>query len=112
MAIPKATIRDRLLLLINARRAYRVEGDSMLPTVKSGDTVLTDPRADLSVGDIVVVDHPYVRSLKLIKRVESINSDGRYVLAGDNPEGSTDSRSFGSVSKSDIKGKVVCSIKT
>ena len=111
MALRKATVKDRLLLLISARRAYRVEGDSMLPTVKNGDTVLADPCADLLVGDIVVVDHPYVRSLKLIKRVESIQSNGRYVLAGDNPEASTDSRSFGSVSKNDIKGKVVCRTK-
>lgn len=84
----------------------------MLPTLKTGETVLADPRADLAVGDIVVVDHPYVRRLKLIKRVESINPDGRYVLAGDNPEASTDSRSFGSVTKTDIKGKVVCRTKT
>jgi nickel-type superoxide dismutase maturation protease len=88
----------------------RVEGDSMLPTLKNGDIVVVDPRATVCVGNIVAADHPYKRSVKLIKRVHAINSDGRYVLTGDNPEASTDSRSFGSIAGSDIAGKVVCRI--
>lgn len=88
----------------------RVAGDSMLPTLKSGDIVVVDTRATVSVGDVVAADHPYKRSVKLIKRVESINSDGRYVLAGDNPDESSDSRNFGSIAERDIAGKVVCRI--
>jgi len=103
----EANFKDKILLLMNRRSAYCVEGDSMLPTLKSGDMVLADPRAEITTGDIVVADHPYMRSVKLVKRVGSINSDGRYVLMGDNPQASTDSRSFGSIAKRDIKGKVV-----
>ncbi|HYJ90341.1 MAG TPA: nickel-type superoxide dismutase maturation protease, partial [Pyrinomonadaceae bacterium] len=75
---------------------FRVDGDSMLPTLKRSEIVLIDPRAEISIGDIVVVHHPYKQSVKLVKRVDSINSEGRYVLTGDNSTSSTDSRSFGS----------------
>jgi nickel-type superoxide dismutase maturation protease len=80
----------------------------MLPTLKSGDIVLIDPREKGGVGEIVAANHPYMQSVKLIKRVESISTEGRYALTGDNPSESTDSRTFGSVAKHDIFGKVVC----
>jgi nickel-type superoxide dismutase maturation protease len=96
------------MLVLNGRKAYRVAGDSMLPTLKSGDIVLTDPRAEIYVGDIVAADHPYKQSVKLIKRVESIRPDGRYILVGDNLGESTDSRQFGTIARRNIAGKVVC----
>lgn len=80
----------------------------MAPALKSGDVVLIDPKAKGSVGDIVVAHHPYKKSIRLMKRVEMIDESGRYTLKGDNPESSTDSRTFGSVAASDITGKVVC----
>ena len=83
----------------------------MLPVLKNGDTVLTDPRVEISVGDIVAANHPYIQSIKLIKRVQSINADGRYVLIGDNPEASTDSRHFGTIARCDLAGKVICLIE-
>src|SRR5262249_11726767 len=103
-------VKDRILFFFGRYRVMIVEGDSMLPTLKSGDTVLINPRMKGSVGEIVAANHPYKQSVKVVKRVESINSEGRYVLTGDNPLGSTDSRSFGSISKDDIAGKVVCRV--
>src|SRR5262249_7179684 len=111
MDVAFAGAKDRILLFFGRYRAMIVDGDSMLPTLKNGDTVLIDPRSKGAVGEIVAANHPYKQSVKLVKRVESINSEGRYILTGDNPSGSTDSRSFGTISKDNIAGKVVCRIK-
>ena len=97
--------------MLGRRLAFRVEGDSMLPVLKSGDTVLINPRAKAEPGDIVAAHHPYIGKTKLIKRIDSIDSQGRFILVGDNPSESTDSRSFGSLAKDDILGKVVCRFK-
>jgi nickel-type superoxide dismutase maturation protease len=111
MLLPAVTLKERLMLLIGCRLTIKVEGDSMMPTLHNGDIVVVEPNADASAGDIVVADHPYKRSVRLIKRVERIDDNGRYVLSGDNPEGSTDSRSYGSISKDDIRGKVTSLLK-
>jgi hypothetical protein len=37
-------------------------------------------------GDVVLADHPYKTSVKLVKRVQAIDDEGRYSLAGDNPQ--------------------------
>jgi len=108
MELPEINWRQRLLMLVGRRRLLKVEGDSMHPTLKSGDVVLIDPGAFIAIGDIVVAQHPYKQSVKLIKRVESIELGGRYVLKGDNPAGSTDSRTVGTIAKADIAGKVIC----
>ena len=82
----------------------------MMPGLKSGDIVLIDPYAKGSVGDIVIAGHPYKKSVRLMKRVDSIDENGRYFLIGDNPDASTDSRSFGSIAVSDVTGKVICKL--
>jgi nickel-type superoxide dismutase maturation protease len=110
MELPAINWKQRLLLFVGRRRLLKVEGDSMHPTLKSGDVVLVDPRAFIAIGDIVVAKHPYKQSVKMIKRVESIDAGERCVLMGDNPDGSTDSRSFGKIAKADIVGKVVCRV--
>ena len=110
MELPKINWRQRLLMLVGRRRLLQVEGDSMHPTLKSGDVVLIDPHAFIVVGDIVVAQHPYKQSVKMIKRVESIDPGGRYALKGDNPNGSTDSRTLGTIAKADIAGKVICRV--
>ncbi len=109
--IPLAGPRDWINLIF--RRAYgmRVEGDSMLPSLRSGDRVLIDPNASVQPGDVVLTRHPYKSSVRILKRLTSIEPDGRIYLSGDNPEDSTDSRSFGSISSSDILGKVIARLK-
>ncbi len=100
--------KDRLLYFLGLRIAFLIKGESMWPTLNEGDTVLVKPTSIAREGDIVLAKHPYKSSLKIVKRVAEILPDGALILKGDNPIGSTDSRSFGSVSKNDVVGRVVC----
>lgn len=82
----------------------------MLPLLKPGDEVLTDPAAyhhqNPRPGDLVIAQHPLDRKLRVIKRVASVTSDQLFILRGDNLAESTDSRVFGPVSKQHILAKV------
>ena len=55
--------------------------------------------------DIVVCRHPFKTDTVIIKRVVKVDGDGMF-LAGDNPEASTDSESFGRVPWVHLKAKV------
>ena len=83
----------------------------MLPTLRSGDKVLVDPKATLAPGDIVLAFHPFRSSVRIVKRLASFESDGRAHLVGDNSDESVDSGTFGTVSPSDLLGKVVAQLK-
>ena len=108
--LPKAKLKDRVMHLVGRRRAFLVEGESMVPTLKNGDIVLVDPQANFSIGDVVLAKHPYKSSVMILKRIA--DKDNRTLsLAGDNPAESTDSRTFGAVSIESIIGKVVCRLK-
>jgi nickel-type superoxide dismutase maturation protease len=102
--------RELLLWLLRRRRRFRVAGDSMRPLLAPGDEVLVDTSAYRdaipSEGDIVTAQHPYHSDVHLIKRVQSVDPDGACVLHGDNPDESTDSRSFGSVKGHRLIGRV------
>lgn len=80
-------------------------------TTSPGDQVLVDPQACAKAGpregDIVIARHPYRTDVWLVKRVVGVLDDGRCLLAGDNPEESTDSRLFGAMPRSYILGRVV-----
>lgn len=104
------TWKDRIHFFLGRLEAYQVEGDSMLPTLKGGDAVMIERNASVSIGDIVLAQHPYKQSVKILKRVESIDAGGRYSLVGDNPDESTDSRTFGAVPLESIYGRVVCRV--
>ncbi len=84
---------------------FIVHGNSMLPTYKPGQQVLSFNWGYLfnkpKVGDIVVLEQG---GKKMIKRVKKIRSDEIFVL-GDNEKMSTDSRTFGWIKKSQIIGK-------
>ena len=88
---------------------YRVEGDSMTPALRDGERVFVSrasywfraPRE----GDIVVLRDPREPSRVLVKRVAGREGDG-WVVLGDNPAASTDSRHFGPVGREQIIGKV------
>ena len=83
----------------------------MLPTLKSGDAVLINPKAKFETGDIVLAKHPFKQSVKILKRIGEIKEEERVFLIGDNKDESSDSRSFSAVSKSEILGKAVCRLK-
>jgi nickel-type superoxide dismutase maturation protease len=106
-----ANWKDRVSYAVGRLKAFRVQGDSMLPTLRNGDVVLISPNASVAPNDIVLAKHPYKQSVKLLKRVVSIDDNGRYSLAGDNPDESTDSRTFGTLTKEQIEGKAVCRVK-
>ena len=105
--IPIAGWKELALLFIGQRVGFEVDGDSMLPTLKTGDRVLVDPKQTIAVGDVVLANHPYKKSVRMIKRVSSIDSDGDYFLAGDNTAQSSDSGTFGKIPAKDILGRVV-----
>lgn len=89
---------------------FRVEGDSMAPAFRYGDRLLVNRLAYLvrkpRPGDVVVLRDPEVRGRLLLKRIGAVEGE-RYVVLGDNPEGSRDSRSFGPVRRVDIVGKLL-----
>ena len=108
--LPIAGWREKLLLILDRRTAFVVDGDSMLPVLKTGDKVIVDQQAAVAVGDIVLANHSYKQRSRLIKRVTEITELGDYFLSGDNPDVSTDSRTFGPVRADTILGKVVCKL--
>lgn len=108
--IPVAGFGEWLKWLFGLRIGMRIEGSSMLPTLRPGDKVLIDPKAIVRVGDIVLTSHPFRSSIRTIKRLRSIEPDGRLFLIGDNAAESTDSRTFGLVAEKDVIGKVVAKL--
>ncbi len=107
----EANWKDRLLYFLGRRRAFLVEGESMLPLLKNGEVVLISPKARIKPGDIALANHPYRAHLKILKRIAAIESNGDLILLGDNPAQSTDSRAFGAISAEHLIGKVVCRLK-
>ena len=76
----------------------------MFPALKHGQDVLIwcwfyQPK----VGDIVVLEK---NGKEIVKRIKSIK-ENQISVEGDNRKQSTDSRSFGPVSRAEIVGKVV-----
>ena len=71
-----------------------VRGPSMSPTLRDGDVVLVRFGAPVRPGDIVLVTWVARPGQLSIKRAVRPDGDGWWVL-GDNPFGSTDSRTLG-----------------
>ena len=86
----------------------RVRGDSLAPRFRSGDFVavsalplrLRPPRPT----DVLVFDHPEYG--RLIKRLERVEPDGRLFMCGDDID-SVDSRRFGPIDTTTVRGVVV-----
>lgn len=81
--------------------AVVVNGDSMWPTLKHGDTfdALVYSGQEINEGEIIVFRDPTHSSRICVKRVLHIKPDGLFV-EGDNPDptASTDSHNYGLVS--------------
>jgi nickel-type superoxide dismutase maturation protease len=90
---------------------FTVYGNSMIPTLHSGQDVLSFNWAYIGrkpkVGEIIVLS---LNGRDLIKRIEKIMGDEVWVM-GDNRAESTDSRDFGTVAIESVVGKVVYSSK-
>jgi nickel-type superoxide dismutase maturation protease len=93
--------------LVLNRATRRVEGSSMLPTLRPGDLVLTRPARRVHVGQLVVMRDPREPARTVVKRVASVTPQG-VVVRGDNPAWSTDSRTFGAVPVERVESVVVC----
>lgn len=87
-------------------RRVQVEGDSMRPALEPGDRLVLLAARRARPGDLVGVADPRRPSRLLVKRVVERTSAG-YTVAGDNEAASTDSRHFGTVRASGLRGRAV-----
>lgn len=87
--------------------AVVVNGDSMWPTLKDGDTICVNvlDNQDLRPGDLVVFSDPRDASRMCIKRLKRIEENGLFV-EGDNPDptASTDSHNYGLIPLESVIG--------
>lgn len=75
----------------------------MLPTLLAGDALVVRRRRRTRAGDLVVARFPSRPELLVVKR--AVRQDGPlWVVAGDNPTASDDSRTYG---PAEIVGHVV-----
>jgi len=109
--LPRANLKHKLRLFFGRLTGFRVEGNSMEPALEEGDSVFIEPSKHFRAGDIVLANHPFKKSVKILKRIENVTLDGSYFLVGDNKSESTDSRSFGSIPAKEIIGKAVCRLQ-
>lgn len=101
---------------------YRVDGESMLPTFRSGQVlpVLIVPNQTYRTDDVVVLEYLGETSIKFVKRITAVPGDtvlfkgesltlgvGQYFVEGDNREFSTDSRTYGPFAEEQLLGKVL-----
>jgi len=88
---------------------YRITGDSMEPTLSSGQFVLVEKVSlrfrDPQVSEVIVFKAPV--GGELIKRVIRKVDQNGYWVEGDNKLRSTDSREFGPITKQAIVGRVL-----
>ena len=104
-------------------RLMRVQGESMAPTLRSGQLVIVrtqpSPLRELRRGDIVAARPASLHGAALVKRLiavphDRVDIDGRqwrlgddeYFLLGDASSESLDSRRFGPVSRHELLGPV------
>lgn len=83
----------------------------MRPELEDDDILLVQRAHNISVGDVVIAAHPFKNSVTILKRVTAIDDAGGVELLGDDPNESSDSRSFGAVPRDHIRGKAVCRLK-
>lgn len=105
--LPEAGLAEKEAYLSGVLDVFIVEGNSMLTVLKSGDCVFVDPKLEPEIGDIILFHHPFIQNKKLVKRIAEITTEGNFIVLGDNPPESTDSRSFGAILPKNILGVVV-----
>jgi len=86
-----------------------VAGRSMEPALEDGDWVLVDPDSYAArlprPGELILAPDPRESGRVLIKRVAEVSPDGRLTVLGDAPDASTDSRAFGAIDATDVRGR-------
>jgi nickel-type superoxide dismutase maturation protease len=86
---------------------FVIADTSMQPALRPGDRVLVNRWSRPRPGDVVVLHDPESHGKVLVKRLVERATDGRWVVRGDNPNVSRDSRTFGTISASLLIGRVV-----
>ena len=94
---------------------FRVDDDSMRPTLEPGDYVVVNrwayrlraPRK----GELVVLRDPDDADRWLVKRVSDTIGSDRVMVLGDNADRSRDSRAFGPIVPEEIIGRVWLRLK-
>ena len=90
-------------------RLLKVRGHSLYPEYRDGDYVLTArvpfPSGKIKSGNVIVFHQP-VHGL-LVKRVQKVLDDGTAFEVRGTQIDSTDSRNFGPVPLTQVKGKVI-----
>ena len=101
--------RELLALCLGRRAMARVAGASMAPTLADGAVIAIRPAVGElpAPGQVVVVTDPRDGS-RLVKRCSSA-ATATFAVMSDNPDGATDSRTFGSLSRSELVGLAVWS---
>lgn len=84
-----------------------VAGASMRPALEPGDRLLVVPWGWRRVGAVVALSDPREPTRTILKRVAEVRPDGALVVLGDAPGASTDSRTFGPVPPSLVRGRAV-----
>lgn len=83
----------------------------MDPTMHSGQLFIVNKIAYMlhqpRIGDIVQAYRPDAPNELIVKRIVEIPNPYLYFVVGDNVNASTDSRNFGPVHRSLIKGKIM-----
>jgi nickel-type superoxide dismutase maturation protease len=97
---------------INPISKFKIHGESMYPTFKPGQEIISFNWAYLGkkpkVGEIIVIKYS---GKEIIKRVKKVEGEEVFV-EGDNKDESTDSRHFGSVKVENVVGKVIYASET
>ena len=83
--------------------AVSIAGRSMEPAMRPGDWWLVRQRASVRPGCVVLMEQPDRPDLLVVKRVLRRDGAGWWVQ-GDNLEASVDSRTYGAVPDSSIRG--------
>ena len=94
----------------------RIQGESMWPTFEDGQILTFEVEIDpceVVPGDVVLASHPFKLDVKMVKRVRSINDEGRFFLVGDHPDptSSEDSHNFGHLDTTAILGRWTGEVK-
>lgn len=122
VAIALAMVNIALLLALFFSKAnflginvYYIPTASMHPTLKPGDLIIVDTwaynKAKPQTNDIVTFTLPGNPNYVMVKRITGPGSLGEsYIMLGDNPHNSEDSRQFGAVPREFISGKVIRTI--
>ena len=109
--ISKLSLWKLLQWLLGRLRRCRIEGDSMIPTLKSGDEVLVKPHRYVHTykqGDCVCFYRPDQPELICVKRIQQVFGQSSFEVIGDNQACSTDSRHFGRLPVNCLIGQVIC----